>query len=727
MSEGLDTVVVLSSSDEYTEGNTEYFPPKKRFKLPEPDASLLETELMGPVARRQGLSKVIKNLEGEMEVLDFKIDRLLQRRKEIEKLREEKLVELSELFDTDQNTCTEDVDFNRREGFPWSETVNQLSKELWNIDTLRYNQLPIINATLSQRDVFVVMPTGGGKSLCYQLPALIDSSGSNDNPLPKLTVVITPLVSLIKDQLHDLATLGISATGIYSSVTKEHRNAITQCLRTPCGGSLKEWQILGLTSSPRLLYVTPEQVVQSKRFMANLEVAYQNKRLARIVIDECHCCSQLGHDFRPDYKKLGMLKIVFQNIPIMALTATCSPSVMDSVMEILHLKPSKRYKGTLVFKSSLSRPNLTYSIVPKPGLAEDTMFAMIDWIQTHHQGETGIIYCLSKKDTETVASAIYRLSDQQISTHSYHADMDDDSKHRVHILWRQKKLQVVVATIAFGLGINHPDVRFVIHHSISKSLDGYYQESGRAGRDGNASQCVVFFRGADIFRVTGMVVADPGGLNQAYAMLCYALCKTRCRRDLILEYFNLGNISLPLIDCYVPDSTTCQNCDVCIKLKNQNHQAFSNSLVDCTDAAITILNLVYNLNPSPDLNPSDTRVTCNQIITLLKSIKDTSLPSSLLDLKRAGEISLPLPKSFTKEVCEVIILRLLVAGYVKEDFHFTAYSSISYLVITPSGRRVLTNPSDFSVKLYLDPPQPSQKNQKTPSKNHLPTDYVSSD
>lgn len=530
-----------------------------------------------------------------------------------------------------------------REDFSWSTKLKCTLREVFKMDNFRSLQLQAMNASIAGHDVFLIMPTGGGKSLCYQLPALCSKG---------FTLVISPLISLMEDQIMALEQLKIPAAMLSASSTKEHVKTVQAAM-------------ISNDHELKLLYVTPEKIAKSKIFMSKLEKAYKGEHLTRIAIDEVHCCSQWGNDFRPDYKVLGILKRQFPKVPLLCLTATATSVVLDDVKSILAVP------GALSFTASFNRPNLHYQVHRKPIKFEDCMENMVRLINKKYKGQSGIVYCFSRKDSEEVATALTSLG---VGAGSYHSDIPADRRSRLHRHWTSNRLQVVVATVAFGMGIDKPDVRFVIHHSLSKSMENYYQESGRAGRDGAPADCVLYYSFQDVFRQSQMVSMERTGQEKLYGMVAYCQTYNRCRRSLIAEHFD-----------EVWDAAQCDRmCDHC----KGGVVAEEASVVRHARGLIAILR--HAQQKQEKLTP----------LRLLEAWQGRGAVKLRVS-------SVPTP-SFSQQGCEIIVLQLLMLGYIREEYSYTPYATISYLVVGQKAR--LLDDPDHALSLWL-PSSP-----KTPAK-----------
>jgi RecQ family ATP-dependent DNA helicase len=389
----------------------------------------------------------------------------------------------------------------------------------------RPRQRDIIQAALTGKDTFILMPTGGGKSLCYQLPAILT---------PGVTVVVTPLLSLMQDQVQALCSLpggGVPATYLSSQQTSAEAHAVHAELSKPY-------------PSIKLLYVTPEQLVKGQRLRERLAGLHLRGLLSRLVIDECHCVSQWGHDFRKEYQQLGRVKAeAFPSVPVMALTATATEKVRHDVLSSLKMRSAAQ------FKVSFFRDNLTFRVLPKEyTIDKETKLSgwetqLLDYI-TSQQGSTGIVYCLSRDDAESTAALISKKAN--IPARHYHAGMTPKQRTEVQNAWRQGHIKVVAATIAFGMGIDHATVRYVLHATMSKSLEGYYQEAGRAGRDGLPAECILFHGKRDVPRLMnlmrrGFKKKAAGSFQrevaQLNAMTSFCGEGKQCRHAQVLRYF----------------------------------------------------------------------------------------------------------------------------------------------------------------------------------------------
>ncbi|XP_032301942.1 ATP-dependent DNA helicase Q1 [Coturnix japonica] len=603
------------------------------------------------------LEEELLSIDNELQAVEMQIQELLDKQQELIQKKEtlKKLIKQSsgESAAGGSKETETSVEAWSKTDFPWYEKIKTALENKFKLQKFRSLQLETVNATMAGKDVFLVMPTGGGKSLCYQLPAVCSDG---------FTLVICPLISLMEDQLMVLEQLGISATLLNASSSKEHVKWVHS-------------QMLDRKSQLKLLYVTPEKIAKSKMFMSKLEKAYQAGCLARIAVDEVHCCSQWGHDFRPDYKSLGILKRQFPCAPLIGLTATATNHVLKDAQNILHIQKC------ITFTASFNRPNLYYEVRHKPSNNDDFIEDIVKIINGRYKGLSGIVYCFSQKDSEQVTVSLQKLG---IKAGTYHANMDAKYKTKVHKGWSANQIQVVVATVAFGMGIDKPDVRFVIHHSMSKSMENYYQESGRAGRDDQKADCILYYGFGDIFRISSMVVMENVGQEKLYDMVSYCQEMNKCRRVLIARHFD-----------EVWESANCNRmCDNCCRENSLEKK----DITGCCRDLIKILEQAENMSEK---------------LTPLKLIDAWS--GKGLSKLRVSEVT---PPKLPREELERIIAHLLLQQYLREDFSFTAFATISYLKIGPKARLLKNEAHIITIQgttnkksVYKNKPSESSKSE----------------
>ncbi|WP_044207567.1 DNA helicase RecQ [Coleofasciculus chthonoplastes] len=397
------------------------------------------------------------------------------------------------------------------------QSLGDALKQFFGYTTFRPGQQQIVEEALQNRDLLIIMPTGGGKSLCFQLPALLK---------PGLTVVVSPLIALMQDQVDALVDNGIGATFLNSTLSWD---------------AVRSREMAILNGKIKLLYVAPERLL-AERFAPFLEQVRSQVGISAFAVDEAHCVSAWGHDFRPEYRQIKQLRQRYPDIPILALTATATKRVQQDIVQQLTLRQPS------IHIASFNRPNLYYEIQPKQRQSYNQLFKKVQ----SHKG-SGIIYCLSRRSVDEVA---FRLQKDGISALPYHAGMSDIDRSSNQNRFIRDDVQVIVATIAFGMGINKLDVRFVIHYDLPRNLEGYYQESGRAGRDGEPAYCTIFYRPGDVPRLDYLIDQKPDPREQRVARQQLQQIRdyaegTDCRRTILLRYFGerfKGN---------------CDNCDNC--------------------------------------------------------------------------------------------------------------------------------------------------------------------
>ncbi len=497
-------------------------------------------------------------------------------------------------------------------------------KKYFGFDTFKGNQEAIIQNLLDGNDTFVLMPTGGGKSLCYQLPSLL---------MEGTAIVISPLIALRKNQVDAMRNYS-EEDGIAHFINSSlNRTAIEQVKEDILGGKTK------------LLYVAPESLTKEENvdFLKQVKISFY-------AIDEAHCISEWGHDFRPEYRKIRPIVNQVGKAPLIALTATATPKVQHDIQKNLGMMHAK------VFKSSFNRPNLYYEVRTK---TDDVDKDIIKYIKANPE-KSGIIYCLSRKKVEELSEILVANG---IKAKPYHAGMDSVTRTETQDDFLMEKIDVIVATIAFGMGIDKPDVRFVIHYDIPKSLEGYYQETGRAGRDGGEGQCIAFYSEKDLQKLEkfmqGKPVAEQEIGKQLLAETAAYAESSMCRRKTLLHYFG---------EEY--KESNCGNCDNCLNPKKQ---------VEAQDLLCTVIDAVYAVKEN---------FKQDYIVDVIKGNETNEvLDHHHEDLEVFGS-----GMGEEDKVWNNVIRQALIDGYLSKDVE-----NYGLIKVTSAGKKFLKHPKSFKI------------------------------
>ena len=502
--------------------------------------------------------------------------------------------------------------------------LTEALKKYFGFDKFKGDQEKIIQNLMDGKDTFVLMPTGGGKSLCYQLPSLL---------MEGTAIVISPLIALMKNQVDVITNLSENEGTAHYLNSSLNKAAIDQVKSDVTAGRTK------------LLYVAPESLTKEDNveFLKSVKISFY-------AIDEAHCISEWGHDFRPEYRRIRPIVNEIGEAPIIALTATATDKVRTDIKKNLGIVDATE------FKSSFNRPNLYYEVRPK---TKDVDKDIIKFIK-QHPGKSGIIYCLSRKKVEELA-AILRAND--IKAAAYHAGLDSTTRTQTQDDFLMENIDVIVATIAFGMGIDKPDVRFVIHYDIPKSLEGYYQETGRAGRDGGEGICLAFYSNKDLQKLDKFMEGKPVAeqdIGRQLLVETAAYAETSvCRRKMLLHYFG-----------EVYDKDNCGNCDNCLHPKTK---------IEAKDQLVTTLNAILAIKENFRSDYVIDFILGKETDEILAHHHET------LELFGAGADD-------DDKIWNPVIRQALIAGYLKKEVE-----NYGLLKVTSAGKKFLKNPSSFMI------------------------------
>lgn len=521
------------------------------------------------------------------------------------------------------------------------EKLAQALKENFGFDKFKGNQEAIMLSLLEGRDVFVLMPTGGGKSLCYQLPALI---------MEGTAIVISPLIALMKNQVDAMRNFSTDDGIAHFLNSSLNRNAIDQVKADVCAGKTK------------LLYVAPESLTKEENieFLKTVPISFY-------AVDEAHCISEWGHDFRPEYRRIRPIINEISKRPVIALTATATPKVQHDIQKNLSMNDA------VVYKSSFNRENLYYEIRPKTANTDRDIIKFIK----NREGKAGIIYCLSRKKVEELAEL---LQINNIKALPYHAGMDATTRSANQDAFLLEQVDVIVATIAFGMGIDKPDVRYVIHYDMPKSLEGYYQETGRAGRDGGEGICLTFYSAKDLKKmekfVQGKPLTEQEIGKQLLSETAHYAESSVCRRKTLLHYFG---------EAFEPDN--CGNCDNCLNPKKK---------VDAQDDLSAVLETLIALKE---------KFKADHIIDVVTGRETNEIRTyHHEDLDCFG----CLPKA-DRRYLGALLRQATIAGYIDREIE-----NFGLVKITAKGKNFLKHPSSFKI---VEDNDFSEEEEETPVKS----------